>query len=167
MKTAEELQAELEAERKKNEENIKALQKTLSEKDVLAKKALEDLEAERKKNEKPEENKVVTELTARVEELSTSLSNISRERESQVLETKYPDIAPSLLVGKTEEEQTAIVTAQRERMKNHFGNLPSPHAPNFSQTEIDEKIKAIKIDPSLKSEEKIFRIQELRHNPRN
>lgn len=163
MKTAEELQAELEEERKKNEENIKGLQRTLSEKDAIAKKALEELEEERKKKKEPEKDEIVSQLTAKVDELSNSLSNISRERESQLLETQYPDIAPALLIGKTDEEKTAIVTAQRERMKSHFGSLPSAHAPNFTQTELDEKIKAVKTDSSLTSEEKIFQIQELRH----
>jgi chromosome segregation ATPase len=166
MKTAEELQKELDEANAKNAENIKALQKSLSEKDAAAKKASEELELLRKKMEekkgKDGANEEVDGLKKKIEELSGVVVSLSGDRERAQLEKEFPDIAPDLLLGKSDEEKTKIVTLQRERMKVHFAGFPSAHAPTYSPDEVTERIAAIKKMPGLSSEEKILQIEEVR-----
>lgn len=167
MKTAEELTKELEEVRQQHAENIKALQQKLTDGDIASKKLKGELEEALKKLEEAGKqqpgNEQLAPLLKQIETLTASVQTLSNEKESSVLREKYPDILPRLLLGKSPEEQEAIVKDQREIMQKHYGSAPSPHMPKYKDaSEIDERIKVVKADSSMSASEKILEIENLK-----
>jgi len=169
MKTAEELQKELDEATAKAEANIKALQQKLSEKDQATKSALEKIaELEKKGTGDNEAVKQIQALTDTVKSLTDQVGNINTEKQKEDLAKAYPDILPDLLLGKSAEEREIIVTKQRELITKSYDEKPSAHAPIYKDTNaIDEAISRIKEDKSLDTESKFVKIGELKQERDN
>lgn len=164
MKTAEELQKELDDSKAKADENIKALQQKLTEKDKTVKEIEAQItELRKKKPEDDEATKKIDELTKTVGELTTKIGTINTDNEKQKLAEKYPDILPEMLIGKTDEEKERIVERQREIIKKNYDINPSDHAPIYKdKTEVATAIEEIKKDQSLSTEEKLVKLGEVK-----
>ena len=84
MKTVEELEKELEEERAKNAENIKALQRTISEKDLEAKKVQEEIATLKTKGTGNEVvNSQIEALTKTVEALTGQIGNLNTRKKTK------------------------------------------------------------------------------------
>jgi len=145
--------------------NVQALQKKLTEKDRLLKETQERLEKlEQEKGKKTEEEKSeIQKLTDTVATLTGQITTINTESEKAKLAEKFPDILPDFLIGRSTEEQELIVEKQRKKIMENYDEKPSAHAPTFSNRgEVDEEMKKIVEDPSLKTEVKMVRIRELK-----
>lgn len=165
MKTAEELQKELDAANAANAENIKALQKKLTDNDVALKKSQTELAEATKSLEAAKAGTTgdVAELIKQISTLTVSVQTLSNDKATADLLQKYPDVSPKLLLGKSAEEQEILVTEQRAMTKKHYGDLPSPHVPKYKDiNEVDERIKAVKADKNLSAEAKMIEIRELK-----
>jgi chromosome segregation ATPase len=141
-------------------ENIKALQRKLSEKDNAMKdlqKKLDELEG--KKNEG--KNEIET-LRDELSKMNETISSLKTEREKETLSQKYPDILPEFLVGKTEDEIELIVKRQREKNKELYGEIPV-NSPQFENSdEVQKEIDEVRKNKALTTEEKIAKIGELK-----
>ena len=163
-KTAEELQKELDATKAEAEENIKALQKKLTDKDVEAKKILADIEEIKKEKSKNSEgDEKIEALTKTVEALTGQIGTLNSDKRRAELKAKFPDILPDLLIGKSDEEAELIVNKQREITMQNYDEKPSAHAPVYkNRDEADTEMERIKNDKSLKLETKMQKIREIK-----
>lgn len=163
MQTVEELQKELEAERAKGAENIKALQQKLTEKDIEHKKTLERIEELEKKGSGDSESvKKIAELTETVTALTSQIGEINSEKKREELRQKYPDILPDLLIGKNDAEIEALVEKQRAATQQTYGARPSAHEPQFKdRSEVDAEIQRVKEDKSIDTDTKLVKVREL------
>lgn len=164
MKTVEELEKELEEERAKNAENIKALQRTISEKDLEAKKVQEEIATLKTKGTGNEVvNSQIEALTKTVEALTGQIGNLNTDKQKAELQSKYPDILPDLLIGKSAEEAEIIVNKQREITMQNYDQKPSAHAPIFKDRDsIDAEIQRVKDDKKMTTDEKFVAVRELK-----
>lgn len=164
MKTAEELQKELDIANAKAEENIKALQKKLSDADVEKQNLLAEKEAlEKKGGDDSETTKQIKELTQTVETLSSQIGETKLNERKVELAKKYPDIEPEFLIGKTDEECEKLALRQREKMESAYGKRPSDHEPIYKDRDsIDAEIQRITDNKSMKTEEKMKAVRELK-----
>lgn len=161
-KTAEQLQKELEAERAKSAENIKELQRKLTDKDKATKELTSKIE-ELSKSSNDDDIKEIKALTETVEKLSGEISQITTAKRTEELRDKYPDIAPALLLGKSDEEIETLVNSQREINEQKYQSSPSDHVPSYeSVNEIDEEIKRVHEDKNISTDEKFKRVRELK-----
>jgi hypothetical protein len=136
------------------QEDIKALQKKLSEKDLELKK-LEEGNG-KKKGEEDEKDKLIREMGENIQKLTN-------ESESKKLKEAYPDISTKVLLGKTEEEQKAIAEEQRAINAETYGDLPSAHEPIFNDiSEIDKEMERVKNDKEMDTDAKLAKIGELK-----
>lgn len=163
MATAEELQKELDAERAKNAENVKALQQKLTEKDIEHKKTLERIEELEKKGSGDQEAaKQIATLTETVTQLTSQIGEINSEKKKEELRQKYPDILPELLIGKTDTEIEALVEKQRAATQTTYGARPSAHEPQFKdRSEVDAEIERVKADKTIDVDSKLVKVREL------
>lgn len=165
METVEELKKQLEAEKQKNADNIKALQQKLTDADKNFKE-LEKKLAENKIDSK--DNETIINLTKTVEELTGQISNINNNAKIKELSEKYPEIAPELLLGKTDEEIERIAEKQKSINAEIYKNAPSSHDPIYSsESEIDEEINKIKEDSQIPTVEKLTKIRQLKEAKEN
>lgn len=100
-------------------------------------------ENEKLKKELEEAKKAKTE-TNEIETLRIKVAEIEKAKEVDRLESDYPDIEPSLLLGRTPEDQKAIVEKQRVRSKDHFEKSIDVNAPHYTQNDLDTQIESIK-----------------------
>jgi hypothetical protein len=163
-KTAEELQKELDTTKAQAEENIKALQKKLADRDLEVKTIQEEIE--KLKTSKPEDSAAdakIEALTKQVEALTGQIGNLNTDKEKEDLAKKYPDILPELLVGRNPEEQEIIVTKQREITMRNYDQKPSAHGPVYKdRNEAEEAIERINKDPKLSIPDKMTKIREIK-----
>lgn len=164
MATVEELQKELEAERAKGAENIKALQQKLTEKDLETKKILAEIEELKKKgSENSEAEKKIEILTKSVETLTAQIGNLNTDKRKEELSKKYPDILPDLLLGKSDEEVEIIVNKQREITMKNYDEKPSDHEPIYADRDaVDKELARVKEDNTLTTEAKLQKVRELK-----
>lgn len=164
MATAEELQKELDTTKLQNEENIKALQKKLTDKDIEIKNALKDIEDLKSKgSEDSETSKQIKELSDTVATLTTQIGETKTNERLKELSTKYPDILPEFLIGKTDEECENFANRQREKTESTYGKRPSDHAPIYKDRDsIDAEIQRITDDKNLSIEKKMVAVRELK-----
>lgn len=145
--------------------NVQALQQKLTEKDRLLKVALEQIEEIKKSKDKDTEatKSEVEKLTDTVKTLTDGIEKINSENRKKELAAKFPDILPDFLLGKTDEEAEIIAAKQREITKQNYDEKPSAHGPMFtSMADADKAIEAVKMNPSLKVEQKIQKIREIK-----
>jgi hypothetical protein len=164
METVEELKKKLADSEAKAEENIKALQTKLSEKDLAVKKAQEDIEElKRSGSQNSETDKKIEALGRTIESLNTQVATINIEKQKGDLAKKYPDILPDLLVGKSPEEAEIIVSKQREITAKSYDEKPSAHAPVFKdRNAVEEAIENVQKDPKLSIVDKMTKVRELK-----
>ena len=141
-------------------EDLKKIQKSLSEKDLELKKTMDLLEEKEMKGEKSEE---IKELKDMVKEQGETIKSLAQESETKRLRKKFPDISPSTLLGKTEDEQERISKEQRELNEKTYGEMPSAHEPVFENSaEVDKEIERVKTDQSIDTDEKVRQVRELK-----
>lgn len=136
-------------------EDFKKLQKTVSQKDVDLKKALEKIESAGKKNDdkKTEAEKAMEKMSGTISNLEKAIKTMNTQQETEKLTKKYPDILPELLVGKNEDEIEKIVDKQRAINKKLYGDSDHFAPPDYSsEKEIDEQIEKVKSDKSLRGD---------------
>ena len=160
MKTAEELQKELDDEKAKAEANIKALQQKLTEADKDKKEILKQIEEIKKT---PGDNDKIKELEGTIKTLSDSIGNLSKDKELERLAKKFPEVVPELLLGKSDEECELIVNKQKAKTEQDYVLRTSSHGPIYSDAnEIDQAIESTKADTKLTTEEKFAKVRELK-----
>ncbi len=150
-----------------NPEDIKNLQKIISEKDLKLKKALEDLENKggKKIPEPPkgdENNPAIKELMEQVKALTGLMGELKKEKEIATYQKTFPDIVPDLLIGKTDEEIKKIVENQRAINKRLYGDSQRFSLPNYeSADDVDKEIEALKKDQELGAESSAVEVLKL------
>jgi len=156
-------------------EDIKNLQKALSEKDVLFKKALADIDEFKKakeadeieKKKKADEKKSESELEIEkmrmdMKTMSDTLKTFNDDKRKDSLEKKYPDIMPELLVGKTDEQVEKIVEKQRVKNKEIYGDSKFFIKPRYeNEDDIDKEIEEVKKDKSLRGDQGAIKVMHL------
>jgi len=141
-KTDAEWQKEIDDTKAKAEENVKALQQKLTEKDKEIKSVLSEIEDMNKKGSGDSEAvKKIEDLKKTVETLTDQIETINTEKQKEDLAKKYPDILPDLLLGKSPEEVEIIVNKQREITMKNYDQKPSAHAPIYKdRNEVEEDL---------------------------
>lgn len=131
-------------------EDVKNLQKIISEKD----KALKDAEAKLaeiakgQNDNRSEVEKVISALKDEIKSMADEVKNLNTEKRRDTLAQKYPDILPELIIGKTDEEIDKIVENQRALSKKLYGDSDYFRAPTYRDgAAVDEEIDAVKKDP--------------------
>ncbi len=156
-------------------EDIKNLQKALSERDLELKTALEKNEkfddAEKKKIEddkkKADEKKTESELEMQKlrEDLKTvtdSLSILNKGNRRDELSKEYPDIEPDLLIDKTDGKIKEIVEKQRSKNKEIFGDSKFFIKPEYeSEDDIQKEIDGVKKDENLRGDQAAIKVLRL------
>lgn len=156
-------------------EDVKNLQKSLSEKDVLLKQALSDIEGfkktkegeEAEKKKKADEKKTESELEMEkmrkdMKTMSETLETFNNSKRKDELKEEYPDILPDLLVGKTDEQIEKIVDKQREMNKENYGDSKFFIKPKYeSEDDIDKEIEEVKKNKSLRGDQGAIKIMHL------
>ena len=156
-------------------EDIRNLQKSLSEKDVLLKQALSDVEGfkKTKENEEAEKKKKADEKKTEAElemdkmrkdmkTMSETLEIFNNSKRKDELKEEYPDILPDLLVGKTDEQIEKIVDKQREMNKKNYGDSKFFIKPKYeSEDDIDKEIEEVKKNKSLRGDQGAIKIMHL------
>ena len=156
-------------------EDIKNLQKSLSEKDVDLKKAIADVETlkaaevkriddDKKKadDKKTEEQLEMQKMREDMSKMSGTLKVFNDNERKNFLEKEYPDIMPDLLVGKTDEQIEKIVEKQRTKNKEIYGDSKFFIKPKYeSEDDIDKEIEEVKKDKSLLGDQAAVKILRL------
>jgi hypothetical protein len=112
------------------DENIKALQQKLSQKDKELKEAQTKITNFEKKN-LSEMEKLQTQLN----ENSKIIKDFQLSQKRQNLSKKYPDILPDLLMNLEDTEIEKIVSSQRELAKTKYGDSSFFQLPEYSSIE--------------------------------
>jgi len=146
-----------------NPEDIKNLQKIISDKDVNLKKALEDVKKYKPKDTKdPPPNPEIKKLTETVVKLTETISVMANEKEIDNLKKSYPDIVPEMLVGRTKEEVKKTVEQQRKINKRIYGDSMKFHLPNYeSEEDVDKEIEEVKKDKEMGGESSAVEVLKL------
>lgn len=146
-------------------EDVKNLQKVVSEKDRLLKQAEAEL-AELKKggdDQKSQIEKVISGFKAQIEELTGKITAVQAEKTRAELIKTYPDIAPDLLLGKNAEETKKIVEEQRALSKKLYGDSQFFRQPTYPDgAAVDNEIAAVKKNPKLTTIKKLEKIRQLK-----
>jgi len=146
-------------------EDLKNLQKVVSEKDRLLKEAEAKL-AEVKKNDddkRSEVEKTIDGFKSQIGELTAEIKKVQVEKSRAELAKTYPDILPELLLGKNDEEVKTIVEKQRTLSKKVFGDSQFFSQPTYKDVSaVDAAIEAVKNDSSLTTAKKLERIRDLK-----
>ena len=157
-------------------EDVKNLQKLLSERDVKLKdaekiiadaKKLETEKTEKEEKEKKEkEDKEKSEielLKDEIKEMRGEIGNFNTEKKKESLAKEYPDIEPDLLVGKTDEQIKDVVEKQRERSKKLYGDSKGFIKPKYeSVDDIDKEIELVKNDKTQRGDQGALKIMNLK-----
>lgn len=140
-------------------EDVKNLQKLISDKDVKLQEALSTIAKfeKGKKDGKDKETKDEKETLEGLHELVKGMTKeltIMREDKQRVdLQSKYPDIVPDILLGKTEEEQIKIVDAQRKLSERLYGDSAKFTQPTYaSEDDVEKELEAVKKDEKISGE---------------
>jgi len=140
----------------KDQEAIKGLQRVVSEKD----KKIKELEEMVQKNTTPPTE--IEALKNQIADLTETVKKGHQELQAKELQSKYPDIPPYILVGRSEEEQIKIVADVRARAQTVYGDSDFfVKKAVLSIDEIDVEIEKLKTDHSIDLDTKLFRVREL------
>ena len=145
----------------KADENIKAMQRLLTEKDKEIKALADKLDKQKPDEKQPDQ---IALLTKQIETLTDSITQITTDKTRESLRVKYPDVVPELLIGKTDEQIESLVAQQRAITQTRIDNAPSNHRPVFSSVdEITKEIDRVKIDKTLSTDAKLQKVRELKN----
>lgn len=157
-----------------NPEDIKNLQKIISQKDVDLKKVATDFEKlktdlkTKKDEDKSELEKKFGELSENFKTLTDQVVKINKDNEIADLKKAYPDILPEVLVGKTDEEKKTIVDSQRAMNKKNYGDSQHFKQPTYSDvSEIEAEIESVKADKSITGEQAAVKVLHLKREKEN
>ena len=156
-------------------EDVKNLQKALSEKDVKlkdaekviadAKKIDDDKKTKEEKEKKEKDNKEKSEvekLKDELKEMREEIGGFNLVKRKEKLEKEYPDIEADLLVGKTDEQIKPIVEKQREKMKKMFGDSKGFIKPKYETVDdIDKEIDEAKKDKTARGDNSAIKVMRL------
>lgn len=156
-------------------EDIKNLQKALSEKDVKLKqlesdlKNLKDAEQKRADEEKKKQDEKKTEAEKEMEKMRADMKTMSdtlkvfnESKRKDDLKEKYPDIEPDLLVGKTDEQAEKVVEKQREMNKKNYGDSKFFIKPEYeSEEDVQQEIDKVKKDETLRGDQSAVKVLHL------
>jgi len=143
-------------------ENVKALQRKLTERDNALRDALAKVDELTKKPPTNAGDEKIAALTEQIKALTGSMTALTQEREREALTKQYPDILPEFLMGKSSEERESFVTRQRALVQHQIDTLPSSHKPVFSsRQDVEAEIERVKKDPLLSTDKKMARVREL------
>jgi len=146
------------------DENIKALQRKITDKDKELKTALREIEDIKKKLDdgKDEQTKLLEKVLEENTKLTAQFEGLSRNKKIEALAEKYPDIATELIVDLDDDKIEAVVEKQRKIAKEQYGDSQFFEAPQYSNIdEIDAEIKQVQENSSLSGIEKAQRIMGL------
>lgn len=145
----------------KADENIKAMQRLLTEKDKEIKALADKLDKQKPDEKQPDQ---IALLTKQIETLTASITQITTDKTRESLRVKYPDVVPELLIGKTDEQIESLVAQQRAITQTRIDNAPSNHRPVFSSVdEITKEIDRVKTDKTLSTDAKLQKVRELKN----
>lgn len=163
-KTAKELEKELATSKAQAEENIKALQKKLTDKDLETKKILEEIaELKKKGSGDSEADKKIETMTKTVAALTEQIATLNADKRKAELQKKFPEILPELLLGKSDEEAEIIANKQKELTMKNYDLKPSAHEPIYKDRDaVDKEISRVKEDKTLSTEAKLQKLRELK-----
>lgn len=137
-------------------EDIKNLQKIVSEKDVKLQDALSKIakiEKDSKDDPNSKESDVLKQLHETIKTMSDDLNTMRTDKERADLQKLYPDIMPDVLIGKDKETQQKIVDEQRRISKKLYGDSAKFVQPTYENSdEVDKEIDAVKKDDKLSGE---------------
>ena len=156
-------------------EDIKNLQKLLSDRDVELKNALalnqknsddqKKLEADKKK--KADEKKSESELEMQklrddMKAMSDVIGQFNIDKKKAELAEEYPDIMPELIVGKTDEQIEKNVEKQRAKNKEMYGDSKFFIKPKYeSADDVQIEIDKIKEDKTLRGDQGAIKVLHL------
>ena len=156
-----------------NPEDIKNLQKIISQKDVDLQKVAADLKKFTDKKVKTDPNKSKLQkdydgLAKQLKGIEKQLKKINLGKERSALKKQYPDILPQLLIGHSEETIKVIVEEQRNLNKKLYGEAKHFTQPKYEDAEqIDREIDEIKNDPKIGGVEAAKKVLELNREKEN
>lgn len=156
-------------------EDIKNLQKALSDKDVKLKDAEKiisdakqiadkkrDDDDKKKKDDDEKKKSDVEKLGDEIKTLRNEIGNFNIEKKKGELEKEYPDILPELLVGKTDEQIKAVVEKQREMNKKNYGDSRGFLKPKYeSADDVEKEIEETKKNKSLRGDNAAIKVMRL------
>jgi hypothetical protein len=126
-------------------EDLKNLQKSVSEKDRLLKETEAKLaEFQKAKDSNTSETeKLIASLKEEIGGVRKEMETLNIEKRRESLATKFPDILPELLIGKTDEEIGKIVENQRALSKKLYGDSEYFRQPTYrDEADVDKAIDA-------------------------
>lgn len=149
-------------------EDLKNLQKVVSEKDKMLKEAEAKL-AEIQKNKedgRSETEKLISSLKDEIKGMADEVKNLNTEKRREKLAEKYPDILPELIIGKSDEEIVKIVENQRALSKKLYGDSNYFRQPTYAEeADIDKEIEAEVKNPKksgIESAVEVLKLSRLR-----
>ncbi len=162
-------------------EDVKNLQKLLSDRDAKLKdaekiiadaKKLDDdkkeLEEKEKKEKDDKEKSEVEKLKDEIKEMRGEIGEFNNVKRKEFLEKEYPDIEADLLAGKTDEQIKPIVEKQREKMKKMFGDSKGFLKPKYETVDdIDKAIEEAKNDKTARGDNAAVEVMRLTREKAN
>ncbi len=144
------------------DENIKALQRKLSEKD-LALKAMEAEVSKLRTSAGPDGvQKVVEEMQKQIAAMTEQLTQANREKRHAMLTEKYPDMVADFLIDRSDAEIEKIVEAFRAKSRELYGDSKYFAQPTYRDAAaVDAEIELIQKDVKMSGEQKAIRVLEL------
>jgi SMC interacting uncharacterized protein involved in chromosome segregation len=145
-------------------EDVKNLQKIVSEKDKALKAAEAELaEIKKGKNDnRSEVEKTIASLKDEIKGMADEVGKLNTEKRREMLAKKYPDILPELIIGKSDEEIDKIVESQRSLSKNIYGDSKYFKEPTYrDEADVDKEIKSVEDDPKKTGMEKAVEVLRL------
>jgi hypothetical protein len=145
-------------------ENIKALQRKLTEKDKELKLLQEQQKnSESDQGEKNEATKLMEKILEENKNLSSKIDEINLDKKADLLKEKYPDIATDLIIHLDDDQIESVVEKQREISKKQYGDSEYFKSPQYTNiSDIDSEIEKVKSDTSLSVEKKFEKVSELK-----
>jgi len=130
-------------------QDVKNLQKIISEKDKALKEAEQKLEnfGQANSDEKKQMHDLISGLEKQIGELVGQVGKFNADKRALDLAKRYPDILPDLLAGKNDEEVEKIVLNQRELSKKIYGDSQFFQQPTYKDSaDIDKAIEITMAD---------------------
>ena len=158
-------------------EDIKNLQRKLSDKDLKLKDAEKDAEKAKKdfddlkknqEDKRSDDEKKLDGLKDEIKTLTSEVKKVNDDKRTVELEKKYPDILPKFLLGKTDEEIKEIAKEQRAVAKKIYGDASAFTQPTYeNEGDFDKEIKAIKDDKEISGVNSAVKVLKLARNKLN
>ena len=158
-------------------EDVKNLQRKLSENDLKLKDAEKNAE-EAKKNfddlkktqddKRTDDEKKFDGLKDEIKGLKKEVGTMNADKRKDKLAKQYPDILPELIVNKTDEQIEKIAKEQRAIAKKMYGDAKAFTQPTYeNEGDFDKEIDAVKKDKELSGVNSAVKVLNLARNKLN